>query len=271
MFTMCTQVHLFTPRKMSPKNNQETNKRKGSEPFHKTLSDKFRQYVLTGHWEVGRLIPSEQELCDQFSTSRTTVRKALDRLINEGLISRKAGKGTWVKQYSPIQNPWRIRGTTTLEYPFPELITVEIYSNEVVAPDLTDPMIAGFGDKELLTRLKVNRHLQGTPLSLAYIYFKTKDAEQVLSEFNYDKDVYFYKVLERATHKQVVTMESTFDAIQAVGEVSDRLKIPQGTAILTLTRLMNGENGELLQAIKLHVRSDLQKIKLVADKEKVRE
>jgi DNA-binding GntR family transcriptional regulator len=47
-------------------------------------------------WDPGEPIPSEAELCQMHGVSRTTVRKALDDLTNEGLLYRIQGKGTFV-------------------------------------------------------------------------------------------------------------------------------------------------------------------------------
>src|SRR5260221_1333891 len=46
--------------------------------------------------EPGQLIPTEQEMCQMYSVSRTTVRKALDHLTQEGVLYRIQGKGTFI-------------------------------------------------------------------------------------------------------------------------------------------------------------------------------
>lgn len=46
--------------------------------------------------EPGQIVPSELELCQMYAVSRTTVRKALDHLRQEGLLYRIQGKGTFV-------------------------------------------------------------------------------------------------------------------------------------------------------------------------------
>jgi GntR family transcriptional regulator len=47
-------------------------------------------------WDPGVPIPSEADLCRLHGVSRTTVRKAIDDLVNEGLLYRIQGKGTFV-------------------------------------------------------------------------------------------------------------------------------------------------------------------------------
>jgi GntR family transcriptional regulator len=48
--------------------------------------------------EPGQLLPTEQEMCQMYSVSRTTVRKALDHLVQEGMLYRLQGKGTFIAQ-----------------------------------------------------------------------------------------------------------------------------------------------------------------------------
>jgi GntR family transcriptional regulator len=70
--------------------------RRGSEPLYKQIADYIRGKVDDGEWPVGYQIPTESKLCQQFNVSRITVVKALERLVEEGLLVREQGKGTFV-------------------------------------------------------------------------------------------------------------------------------------------------------------------------------
>ncbi len=65
-------------------------------PLYHQLYEILRSRILRGDWEPGSLIPSESELIEQYDVSRITVRQALDILVNEGLIYRQRGRGTFV-------------------------------------------------------------------------------------------------------------------------------------------------------------------------------
>ena len=63
-------------------------------PKYYRLKQSLRQKI--SEMEAGSLLPSEAELCKAFGVSRTTVRKALTDLNQEGLIYSFQGKGTFV-------------------------------------------------------------------------------------------------------------------------------------------------------------------------------
>lgn len=69
---------------------------RGSMPLYRQIADYIRQKVDDGEWPVGSQIPTEQKLCAQFNVSRITVVKALERLVEEGILIREQGKGTFV-------------------------------------------------------------------------------------------------------------------------------------------------------------------------------
>lgn len=56
----------------------------------------LRNKILSGQYELGEKLPSENELVKKFGVSKITIRHALARLEAEGLITRKSGKGTFV-------------------------------------------------------------------------------------------------------------------------------------------------------------------------------
>lgn len=65
-------------------------------PLYRQLADYLVANIKEGTWPVGVAIPSEPELTEQFQVSRNTVRSALRKLEQDGLIYRVPGKGTFV-------------------------------------------------------------------------------------------------------------------------------------------------------------------------------
>lgn len=71
-------------------------------PQYRQLYELLRKHILTGVYQEGSLLPSENELCAVHSMTRPTVRHALDSLVKDGLILKKQGKGSIVRK--PPQN-----------------------------------------------------------------------------------------------------------------------------------------------------------------------
>jgi GntR family transcriptional regulator, arabinose operon transcriptional repressor len=69
---------------------------KGVQRLHMQIIETLEQRILDGYYKVGEQFPTENQLSLEFDVSRGTVRKALQILENQGVLSRAAGKGTFM-------------------------------------------------------------------------------------------------------------------------------------------------------------------------------
>jgi len=72
--------------------------RESSSPIYQQIKEIIRRKVEDGEFKPGQRIPTEYELCDMYAVSRAPVRQALGELVNEGLLNRQQGSGTFVNQ-----------------------------------------------------------------------------------------------------------------------------------------------------------------------------
>ena len=68
-----------------------------SQPQYVLVAQRLIEDITSGRYPVGGLLPPEFQLCTQFGVSRHTVREAIRRLFERGLVTRKRGIGTTVK------------------------------------------------------------------------------------------------------------------------------------------------------------------------------
>jgi ABC-type glycerol-3-phosphate transport system substrate-binding protein len=72
-------------------------------PAYFQLKEYLKQQIHEGVWLPGEKIPTEAELCESYNISRTPVRQALKELVFEGLLTRTAGRGTFVAHQTETQ------------------------------------------------------------------------------------------------------------------------------------------------------------------------
>ena len=65
-------------------------------PLYYQLKTMLLKQIESGELLPGDKVPTEEELCEHFDISRTPVRQALLEMVNEGILTRRAGTGTFV-------------------------------------------------------------------------------------------------------------------------------------------------------------------------------
>jgi GntR family transcriptional regulator len=69
-------------------------------PIYLQLRDALAERIATGKWKPGAVTPNEGDLAREFGVSSGTMRKALDLMEHERLVTRRQGRGTFVNDQS---------------------------------------------------------------------------------------------------------------------------------------------------------------------------
>src|SRR5512134_3834591 len=81
---------------------------KSAKSERKTLTEialqELRQAIFGGTFRPGSQLPTEAELCEMLGVSRTVVREALRVLEDDGLVARRHGVGTFVRDHPILKN-----------------------------------------------------------------------------------------------------------------------------------------------------------------------
>ena len=67
-------------------------------PLYRKIADAIREKIISKDYKVGEALPTEAQLCKEFSASRVTVRQALKLLIENEELESIQGSGTYVKE-----------------------------------------------------------------------------------------------------------------------------------------------------------------------------
>ena len=73
-------------------------------PAYSKVYQCLKQQIMDGDYAIGENIPPEPELQIQFDVSRTTIRKAVEMLVQENMLEVRQGKGTRVLDYKTVQS-----------------------------------------------------------------------------------------------------------------------------------------------------------------------
>ena len=117
---------------------------------YRDIADDIRQKIKNQEYTFGQKLPYEYVLCMSYHCNKETMKKALDILVKEGLIIRRRGAGTFVKDYDPtMDNPVSKFGRgLTEQYKGIKEVTSNVLEFEVVPADelLSEKLQIDVGD-----------------------------------------------------------------------------------------------------------------------------
>lgn len=79
-------------------------------PLHAKLSEALTNQIVDGTLQPGELLPSERRLHTLLTLSRPTIRQAINRLIQQNMVQRVPGKGTFVLEPVVTKTPTGLIG-----------------------------------------------------------------------------------------------------------------------------------------------------------------
>lgn len=79
-------------------------------PLYSQLEGIIRNDIISGKYKDGDKIPSESQFMNDYLITRTTIRKAIENLVNQGLLEKVHGKGVYVRLREVKYNMWNFCG-----------------------------------------------------------------------------------------------------------------------------------------------------------------
>ncbi|MBN6065088.1 GntR family transcriptional regulator [Aggregatibacter actinomycetemcomitans] len=73
-------------------------------PRYIQIKYELQQFLAKQNWQFDKAIPSEQELAHEYGVSIGTIRKAVEVLVEEGVLIKHQGKGTFLKHPAFIKS-----------------------------------------------------------------------------------------------------------------------------------------------------------------------
>lgn len=223
-------------------------------PLHHQLKQRLLEKIESGEWKPDDLIPSEQELQDQFGLSRTTVRQALSDLTHEGLLVRERGRGTFVTPPKMTHSPDAHKGLT--EFMLEQGITPgwKVLEKGFVIANKETAVYLNLSPGSRVYRLRRLRLAEDKPIGVHTAFLSEANAGQINEAALLEGGS-----LQYISHiPQIMTSRASriIEAIPATEPDVSLLQIAPGSPILQITRIVRSSGGEPLEYLQARYRGD---------------
>lgn len=228
--------------------------RHSSLPLHQQLYEILRHKILQGEWEVGDMIPAEPELMQQYNLSRITVRRGLNRLVNEGLIYRQQGRGSFVAERTLEQGLTRIVSfTEDMKQRGMTPRTEVLYSDLVLAPEDVAKRLELQAGVEM-ARLERLRLANDEPLSIEESYLVYSYCPGILEDdFAINP---LRAALENKYGIRIVRAKQIIRAVRASTRQALLLAVSAGSPLLFIERVSYSQHNIPVEFMRIYYRSD---------------
>lgn len=217
-------------------------------PLHIQLKEILLKEIKQGIYE--EKIPSERELMDKYSVSRTTVREAVSALVHEGVLEKIHGKGTFINRSHSI-NEWLGHLSSFTETinrmgmkPGAKLLFQGIGSNLEIAETL------GVEEYYYIKRL---RFADNEPVAIERHYYPLQ-VGYTLKKYDLDK-ITLYEKLE-SEGISLSNAEQTILAESPSAEDAGLLEIPENMCVLVAQRVITDTLGNPVEYYRSIYRAD---------------
>ncbi|MEL7154278.1 MAG: GntR family transcriptional regulator [Pseudomonadota bacterium] len=148
------------------------------QPLYRQVAAELRTAIAEGKHPVGTLLPTEQELCERFETSRYTVREALRLLAEDGLVKRRQGRGTEVSsRHRRAVFAQSLSSLSQLDTYADETVLSIDRVMKVVPDDAMAMQLGRAPGREWLLAEGVRRTLDGSIICVAQVFINTEFSE----------------------------------------------------------------------------------------------
>jgi GntR family transcriptional regulator len=218
----------------------------------------FRQ-ISDGEIRVGERLPTEAELSERYSVSRTTARRALDELRRAALVERLPGRGTFVVE-------------PRLKTAIPQLhsITAEIEAlgyraesqliglseTEATEEEKSDLKYERAGPVLHVERL---RRADGRPFNVADSTLNLEQFPQLRDADYAASDLSMYKLFEQVSGRKVSRVVQWLSAAPASRYVARYMEVPERSPVLLLERVLFVEGNIPIERVRAFFRGEIYK------------
>jgi DNA-binding GntR family transcriptional regulator len=225
-------------------------------PRYARLADTLIRDIESGRYAVGALLPSEHDLAEQYGVSRHTVREAVRRLADMGLVTRRAGVGTRVA--SRTAEPRYVASMTAVEdlFEYTKNTRMEVVAEEVVRADAELAAFLRCKTGQRWLRFEAVRYPRGSTQAIAYMTFYVHPAFEEIRDHLSAEGISVYRLIEARSEERMVEVHQEIEATSLTPHIASLLHAEPGTAALRVARCYLGTGDRVLTAsVNVHPES----------------
>lgn len=224
----------------------------GTGPLYRKLRQTLEEAIRSGKLGHGDALPAERDLADYANVSRVTVRKAVDDLVKDGLLTRRHGSGTFVvKPLSRVEQPLTKLTSFTEDMARRGLVTKsEWLERGLFHPSPEEMMMLGLAPGTRVARIGRLRIANDMPLAI--------ERASVSAEFLPDPSAVthsLYAELEKKNARPVRAIQR-ISACNMKNPDAGLLAVPVGAAGLSIERVSYLASGRVVELTRSLYRGD---------------
>lgn len=220
-------------------------------PYYLQIFNELRERIVSGAYQPGQLISSENELVNEFGVTRATIRNAMKKLQDEGLVYTEKGKGSYVSSPKIEQSLFKF-------YSFGRnYSSFNIQSVLISVKEISDSEIQKIfllSEDEQLKQIIRIRKLDNTPVIIETSYIPVALAPDI-ETFDL-KNLSIYNLLEQQYGLKILKAKEYLDTCTADSYCSKLLEIEKGESMFVTERITYGINETPIEYRRSIIRSD---------------
>lgn len=221
-------------------------------PVYIQIHNQIKKDIEAGVWAVGDRIPSERELALEFNVSRMTLRQAVQTLVEEGILERQVGAGTFVARKKVQEKMTGVTSFTELMEEQGKKPSSRTVSYLVTTPSLSEMERLKLKDDEKVLRMERIRYADEVPIcfevaTLPYSLVKDYERNQITTSL--------YRTLEESGRK-IGHAQQSVSAQVASERIAEYLNIKRGSAILRMRQITELGDGTPFEYVRTQYAGD---------------
>jgi len=223
-------------------------------PIYQRIRIQLYKDISSGLLKVGDMIPTEVSMMKRFHASRTTIRRAISSLVKEGIIIRKAGKGSFVNRNFP-KTRIRMRGSFKDILDVAKSTSVKVLRFESIEPPLEVAKQLQVKKGQRVLCINRVRFAKDTPFLYSVNYLPNEIGRFLSIQDLEEKPL--IQLLTEKCHQTLKKAVQHFGATVADDSIAEILKVPMGFPLLTIHRITHSSEDKPINLFLGHFRSDL--------------